>query len=204
MDIHLDRDLPIGLGDQLRSQIRALVDAGMLGTGDLLPSARRLAREQGVNVNTVAAAYASLESEGYLVQRKRAGTRVSAAPPRSTRTAFLAALGADAASKARALTIGANELVSAVAAHAVLGEASPRFRVALLVDDPLQAEEALTRGRMLFRHDVALIAVTPEAYDSASVHFTAIHPALTERLVAPTPAPQHQLEFDADFPAPAD
>lgn len=204
MDIHLDRDLPLGLGEQLRSQIRALVDGGSLNPGDALPPARDLAHRQHVNVNTVAVAYAELEADGYLVQRKRAGTRVAPHPPISPEAAFLAALGAEASARARALSLDAGSLVRAVAAHAALDAAPPRFRVALLVEDPLEAEELLGRARSLFRPEVALTAVTPEAYDSGSVHLTAVHPRLTARLKPAAEQPQRHLDFGADFPAPAD
>lgn len=204
MDIHLDRALPVGLGDQLRAQLRALVNAGALRPGDRLPAARMLAHAQGVNVNTVAAAYADLETEGYLEQRKRAGTRVAAQPPASPQAAFVAALAGEAWARARAMGLDATELVQAMAAHAGLATAPPRFRVALLADDAEQAAEIMQRARLLFRPEVDLVASTPAEYDSQSVHLTALHPALSARLAERASPPPHQLDFGTDYPAPAD
>jgi len=204
MDIHLDRSLPLRLGDQLKAQVRALVHAGALRSGDPLPTVRELAAREGINVNTVAAAYAELESEGYLVQRKRAGTHVAPSPPASSEHAYLAALGAEASRKARALTIGAKELVETVAAHAAMAASAPRFRVALVAENALQSEELLARARMLFRPEVALLTVAPGAHDGSQVHLTVIHPALAARLAGPGATLPRELDFSAEFPAPAD
>lgn len=64
--------------DQIRDQIRGLIAAGSLAAGERLPSVRQLAKDLGVAPGTVAKAYKTLESEGYLHTRTGAGTRVSA------------------------------------------------------------------------------------------------------------------------------
>lgn len=204
MKLRLRRDLPVRLGDQLQAQIRALIDGGALRPGDALPSARALAEHEGVNPNTVAAAYAGLEKEGFLVQRKRAGTRVAAEPPRSPEGALLAGLAWQTASRAQGLGLPAAELVRAVAAQAALAGKPPRFRVALIADDPLQAEELRARAALLLPEDAELVACSPDNYASQRTHLAVIHPALTERLVTEARAPERHLDFGTDFPSPAD
>ncbi len=65
--------------DQIRDQIRGLIAAGRLAANERLPSVRQLAKDLGVAPGTVAKAYKTLESEGYLHTRTGGGTRVSAA-----------------------------------------------------------------------------------------------------------------------------
>ncbi len=204
MRLHLDRTLPIGLGEQLRGQLRFLIDSGELAPGARLPSARAVAESQEVNVNTVAAAYADLEAEGYLVQRKRAGTRVAPEPPPARERALVAQMGAELARRTRTLGVSGADLLQTVAAQAALGGATPRFRVALLVEDPLQAQEILARASALFREGVELTPLTPSEYRAAEAHLTVVHPALTGRLAPPPAQPPAHLDFGTDFPAPAD
>ena len=68
-------ELPVGL--QLTWRLRALIATGRLGSGERLPSFRRLADWAGVNVNTVRAVYAGLEHEGLVVSRQGQGTFVA-------------------------------------------------------------------------------------------------------------------------------
>ncbi|MEJ2290039.1 MAG: GntR family transcriptional regulator [Deinococcales bacterium] len=204
MELHLDRDLPIGLGEQLQAQIRLLVDAGVLAPGDGLPPARTLAEREGVNVNTVAAAYAALEAEGYLEQRKRAGTRVAPSPPVAAQGALLAALGREVATRARALGLPADDVLRSVAAQSAMGAVAPRFRVALLAGNTFQAEELHARARVVFADEVELTVATPAEYDPTAAHLTVVHPALTERLLPTATAAPHHLDFGTDYPAPAD
>ena len=63
--------------EQIRDQIRGLIASGHLASPDRLPSVRQLALDLGVAPGTVAKAYRALESEGLLVTRTGAGTRVS-------------------------------------------------------------------------------------------------------------------------------
>lgn len=50
--------------EQMKQKITELVMLGVLQTGEQLPSVRSLARELGVNPNTVQKAYQELEREG--------------------------------------------------------------------------------------------------------------------------------------------
>lgn len=68
-------ELPVGV--QLTWRLRALIATGRLAAGDQLPSFRRLAVWAGVNVNTVRAVYAGLESEGLVVSLQGQGTFVA-------------------------------------------------------------------------------------------------------------------------------
>jgi DNA-binding transcriptional regulator YhcF (GntR family) len=68
-------ELPVGL--QLTWRLRALIATGRLGSGERLPSFRRLSEWAGVNVNTVRAVYAGLEREGLVVSRQGQGTFVA-------------------------------------------------------------------------------------------------------------------------------
>ena len=63
--------------EQLREQITAQVETGELRAGDRLPTVRRLAEDLGIAANTVARAYRTLEGDGLLEGRGRAGTFVA-------------------------------------------------------------------------------------------------------------------------------
>ncbi len=62
---------------QIISQLRASIERGELRTGDVLPTVRQLAGDLGVAPNTVARAYAELQSEGWLTSDGRRGTHVA-------------------------------------------------------------------------------------------------------------------------------
>ncbi len=62
---------------QLHEQIAASVDRGTLLPGDRLPPVRTLAEQLSLAPNTVARAYRSLEDDGVLIGRGRAGTFVA-------------------------------------------------------------------------------------------------------------------------------
>ena len=64
---------------QLVDQVKAAVASGAAQEGDLLPSIRPLAEELRVNRNTIAKAYAELESQGVIETSAGRGCFVSAA-----------------------------------------------------------------------------------------------------------------------------
>ena len=80
---------------QIVSQVKAAAASGALRDGDPLPSVRALAEELRVNRNTIAKAYAELESEGVLELRQGSGCflRANGASPlrRAVRSERLAA-----------------------------------------------------------------------------------------------------------------
>ncbi len=66
------------LGEQLRDNIKNLILSGELKPDDKLPSVRSLARELGLNPNTIQKAYTELEREGVIVTLPGRGSIVIA------------------------------------------------------------------------------------------------------------------------------
>src|SRR5215469_18449127 len=79
--------------EQVRSQIAAAIEDGTLGPQTQLHTVRRLARELGLAVNTVARAYRELELAGLVETRGRQGTCV--AGPASQKRKLAAAAARD-------------------------------------------------------------------------------------------------------------
>ncbi|MCF6268434.1 MAG: GntR family transcriptional regulator [Melioribacteraceae bacterium] len=65
------------LQSQIYQQIRAMILSGDLQAGTMLPSIRRLAREEKVSVITVQRGYEILEKEGLILSRRGKGFFVS-------------------------------------------------------------------------------------------------------------------------------
>lgn len=63
----LDLQSRVPIYEQMKKKIIELVMTGVLSIGEQLPSVRSLAREVGVNPNTVQKAYQELEREGIIV-----------------------------------------------------------------------------------------------------------------------------------------
>lgn len=76
----IDPRTAVGIAEQIRTRIAFLIADGELPPGDRLPPVRSLARQLGVNVNTVRSAYAKLEGDGLVQIRHGVGTVVLAAP----------------------------------------------------------------------------------------------------------------------------
>lgn len=94
---HTD-DIPVGV--QLGWRLRALIASGRLAPGERLPSVRELAEWAGVNVNTVRATYAKLESDGLVATRHGRGSFVADGAGGSTEVERIAAEAIDAAATA--------------------------------------------------------------------------------------------------------
>ncbi len=77
MHIHISPHDGVPIYRQIVNQVKYLVAAERLKSGDEMPPIRRLAEELLINPNTVARAYRDLESAGVLVSRRGSGTRVS-------------------------------------------------------------------------------------------------------------------------------
>jgi DNA-binding transcriptional regulator YhcF (GntR family) len=77
VDLQLDRDSGVPVGTQLAWRLRSAIERGELAPGDRLPSLRDAAAAAGVNVNTVRAAYAKLESAGVVATEQGRGTFVA-------------------------------------------------------------------------------------------------------------------------------
>jgi len=78
---------------QIVEQIRAAIERGELQPEMPLSPVRQLAGDLGVAPNTVARAYAELQTEGWLVGDGRRGTRVASQIPRQDRHARARSLG---------------------------------------------------------------------------------------------------------------
>ena len=83
---------------QIFEQIRAAIERSELMPGAVLPTVRQLAGDLGVAPNTVARAYADLQSDGWLVSEGRRGTRVASRVPSTDRRARMNSLS-DAVSR---------------------------------------------------------------------------------------------------------
>jgi GntR family transcriptional regulator len=77
---------------QIVEQIRAAIERGELQPEMALSPVRQLAGDLGVAPNTVARAYAELQTEGWLSSDGRRGTRVASQIPRQDRNARVRAL----------------------------------------------------------------------------------------------------------------
>jgi GntR family transcriptional regulator len=76
-DITVDLSSPVPPYEQIRSQVTALVQGGVLPAGARLPTIRALAADLGVAAGTVARAYTELEAAGLVTSRRRTGTVVA-------------------------------------------------------------------------------------------------------------------------------
>ena len=63
--------------EQIQKQIRKFIAVGALAPGDRLPSVRQLAKDNGINPNTVAKAYSELERLGFVCNMAKKGVYVA-------------------------------------------------------------------------------------------------------------------------------
>jgi GntR family transcriptional regulator len=77
----VDPDLEIPPYQQVVEQIRAAIERSELPPGAPLPTVRQLAGDLGIAPNTVARAYAELQTEHWIVGDGRRGTRVAGQLP---------------------------------------------------------------------------------------------------------------------------
>ena len=80
MDIRIDKTSRVPIYDQIKEQIKGLIHAGKVGTGDQLPTIRELSVDLSVNFNTVALAYRDLVNEGVIITERGKGTFVASTP----------------------------------------------------------------------------------------------------------------------------
>jgi LacI family transcriptional regulator len=74
--LQIDSRSGVGIAVQIGNGIALLIADGRLRAGDRLPAVRELARQLGVNVNTVRAAYSRLAADGLVETRHGVGTLV--------------------------------------------------------------------------------------------------------------------------------
>ena len=77
LNVRVNRKKPESMTRQIREQLNALIDAGALAAGTLLPSERELANTLDVARNVVRGAYEQLMEAGKLVSEGRKGRSVS-------------------------------------------------------------------------------------------------------------------------------
>ena len=73
MMIVIDHTSRIPIYEQIKTQIIALINSGILSPGDKLPSLRTLAAELSLNFNTIKKVFAQLEADGVIESRQGAG-----------------------------------------------------------------------------------------------------------------------------------
>ena len=80
MDIQIDKKSRVPIYDQIKEQVKGLIHAGQIKTGDQLPTIRELSVELSVNFNTVALSYRDLVNEGVIITERGKGTFVANTP----------------------------------------------------------------------------------------------------------------------------
>jgi GntR family transcriptional regulator len=77
MFLRIEKGSAVPISRQIAQQIGSLCAAGSLAPGDRLPSVRELARDLGVNQNTILRVYERLCGDGLLEMRQGQGTFVA-------------------------------------------------------------------------------------------------------------------------------
>ncbi len=77
MQITIDSQSERSIYRQVADEVKALIARGELPEGTPLPAVRQLSADLGVNMNTVAAAYRELQSEGLITIRHGSGAVVT-------------------------------------------------------------------------------------------------------------------------------
>jgi GntR family transcriptional regulator len=120
LDIAVDVDSPVPPYEQIRRQIAAFMQGGLLAPGARLPAMRALAADLGVAVGTVARAYTELEAAGLVTSRRRTGTVVAEqAGRRPPMDASVQAAALELAARARASGLDEDAVLALVRAALV-------------------------------------------------------------------------------------
>ena len=80
LSLYIDNEDSRPVFRQVADEVQRAVAVGVLKPQDPLPAVRELAKQLGVNANTVQHAYRTLEGEGTVYVRRGIGTFVAAAP----------------------------------------------------------------------------------------------------------------------------
>ncbi len=118
LDITVDVKAPTPPYEQIRSQIAAYVEGGVLAPGARLPTMRALAADLGVATGTVARAYGELEAGGLIASRRRTGTVVTGPAPVPAADGVRAA-AAELVEQARTAGVDADTVLAIVRAALV-------------------------------------------------------------------------------------
>jgi DNA-binding transcriptional regulator YhcF (GntR family) len=122
LPIIVDSSAPITINAQIAEQIKLLIAMGELQPGDTLPTVTQLAKQVGVNHNTLAAVYNDLISSDYLVAQRGKGTFVAntqAVQNIITSKQFYSLLG-QVFSTAKIIGLSPSEFCTAAYAQAVM------------------------------------------------------------------------------------
>jgi GntR family transcriptional regulator len=202
MKLRLDKNSFMPINEQVSKQIKVKIEQREWSPGTLLPTVKELARSLKLNYNTVAAIYRGLEREGYLVQNRRAGTRVADSPPQN-RHPLEQHLASEFAQRLQSLQLDPEETLKLTLAQAALGTAKP-LRVAVIAQRPLEASQLAEQYQALLGASYRCVANTPESYESSDYALTLIDPALITTLQAVLEPPHYEASYSASFPAGAD
>ena len=77
MDITINKKTGLSINQQLKDQIRYLIDTGVLKPGEKIPASSELADILNINRNTVSLVYHELETERYLNCAPGRGTLIN-------------------------------------------------------------------------------------------------------------------------------
>lgn len=113
--VRVDASDPTPPYEQLRRQLAAAIDEGVLADGARLPTVRQLAADLGIAPGTVMRAYAELEASGRVATRRAAGTRVIGGLAPSDPGSELRDLAGRFVERARALGVRDDRIAEAVA-----------------------------------------------------------------------------------------
>lgn len=120
--LRIDVGSPVPAYRQIADGLRAMLVAGRLREGDVLPTVRELGLELGVHHNTVAEGYRLLAEEGWLDLARRRGARVRArAVPVEDREAWRAVLERLRAVAAEARAVGVPSAVILSEVESIVG-----------------------------------------------------------------------------------
>lgn len=133
MKLTLNKSNPLGVKEQIKRQIKGLIEAGSLTAGSPLPPSRNLAITLGVNRNTTWAAYRELAEEGWLKTTTGSGTYVN----QMKTTVYREDIGNlfdELLSKAATMGYGANEVADRFLSHLAFQSAEPQSHHLLVVE----------------------------------------------------------------------
>ncbi len=80
LKVEIEKQSAVPIYAQLRDQIRLLIHRRALQPGDMMPTARSLAVQLGINANTVVRVYRDLQAVGLLRLERGIGTSVTEPP----------------------------------------------------------------------------------------------------------------------------
>ena len=133
MKIALNKKYPLAVKDQIKWQIRNMIESGDLSLGQMLPSAKDMAALLNINRNTVSVAYKELAGEGFLESVKGSGTFVKKGGV-AGRTKVLSRVFEKAFQEAASLGCSREEIFEFLLAYAATHVSNSQGRTVLVVE----------------------------------------------------------------------